>query len=69
MTYYRSKDVLFWYITLTCLAISSIYIWMPDGNIYEKWFDTIMYITFIISLILHPIAIINMLKHKTIEYI
>lgn len=69
MIYYRSKDFLFWYITLVCLVASGCYIWMPDGNTYKEWFDITMKALFPISLVLHPIAIINMQKHKTYELV
>ena len=50
--YFRSGNVLVWIFILMCLSSSWVYIYMPDGNEYVKWFDTLMRSLFPASLII-----------------
>jgi len=65
--FYRSKDVMFWLITLIALISSFCYIHFEDHSIYVKWFNDFQYGLFYISLFLHPTAFIIMYKNKILK--
>jgi len=66
--YFRSGDVLVWLFILICLLSSWFYIYMPDGNEYVKWFDTLMRSLFPTSLVLFPFVSVYMYMHRIVKH-